>query len=252
MRRLNSIRGALLVATVLLAPASWHAPLHAEKAAEAPADPYQDLYAAMDAVTGSEQEFERQFALAMDRMRQTPKYQEMDQREPGVVDAIVAAMRPWMKKQTDRLEQRTRPRYIALMKEVLTPDDARKLAAYCRTERGQRFLLAQMDPERFQPSEPSKPLGEPTAFLKPATGHTPPKPKPAPETAPSAQEPAVAALLSDPELQARVTAFFARSDAMMFELAQTDLDKDIEQGMVQAVDYAASSYGYRLYDKPIS
>jgi hypothetical protein len=261
MRRLASVRGALIVAMALLAPITWHAPLHAEEPAAARTiDPYVDLYAAMDAVTGTEQEFNRHYRFAMEQFRQSPLAQRIGKRDPKAVDAIAAAMLPWIKRHSDRMEEIGKPRYIALMKDQLSPEDASKLAAYCRTERGRNFLLKQFAPERLdgekdsQASGPRQPLGKPTAFLKPAEGYTPPKPKPAAAPKPAAPEPveeAVAVVLEDPALQARLTRFFAAVEELTFELNGIAADKDIAEGMARDMDYAASTYGWRLYDRPL-
>jgi hypothetical protein len=236
----------------LLAPAAVIAPAYAEEtpAPEPAADPYDDLYTTMDSVLGTDQEFERHFRIMVQNMRQSPRFQAIERKDPGIVNAIGAAMRPWLKLQTERSEQRTKPRVMALMNEELTPDDARKLAAYCRTERGRKFLIALDRPE---PELPRAPLGEPTAFLKPAAGYTPPPPKPVPPPAAEnqPQDPAITAILSDPELQARVTKFFTRTTAMYAEMATMEFDKDIADGMFRDVDYAASTFGWRLYDRPL-
>jgi len=244
-------RTALLVALALAMPIAWQAPAHAQ-VAQSLSDPYADLYAAMDAVIGSDQEFNRQYGIMMQGLRQLPKFQQMERSDPGIVGSIGAAMRPWIKRYSERLDQRTKPRFMALMKRELTPDDAHKMAAYCRTQRGREFLLKQFDPERASSSGPRQPLGQPTAFLKPAEGHNPPKPKPAATPAADApQDPAVTAILSDLALQARVTRFFAGIEEIQLELDEVEPDKDIMDGMLRDIDYAASTYGWRLFDAPL-
>jgi hypothetical protein len=262
MKKLHGTRGILPVALALLVPGVWAAPLHAEEtAATAPkTDPYVELYAAIDTVIGSEQAFDRYFRFAMTQFRQSPVAQKIARSEPKAVDAIIAAMRPWLKRQSDRMDAQSKPRYIALMREQLSPEDAGKLAAYCRTERGRAFLVKQFDPERLfaefsgeAAGTTPKPLGKPTAFLKPAEGYTPPAPKPVagPKPVAEAPDPAVAAVLEDPALQARLTGFFAAFKDLMFELGSEPADKDIEEGMYRDMDYAASGYGWRLYDRPL-
>lgn len=261
MRRPDSIRHVVLAALALLAPLAWHAPLGAEEpvAAATVDDPYEEFHAAMDEFYGTDQEFNRQYGLMMQELRQLPLYQRLERSEPGIVNAIGAAMRPWIKLQTERYERRTKPHVIELMKVELTPADARKLAAYSRTERGRKFLRAYSDAQVAAPQadRPRQPLGQPTAFLKPAEGYAPPRrvtpaaaPKPAPKpAAPAAPDPAVAAVLDDPALQARASRFFTALSALYVEM--DGMDKDIQEGMFRDIDYAASTYGYRLFERPL-
>lgn len=246
-----------MLALVLLAPAAAPTPaLAGETSAEAAGDSFGDLYAAMDAVYGTDQEFERQFRLMMQDFRQIPTFQAIERKEPGIINAMGAAMRPWIKLQNERFERRARPRIMALMKDELSAEDALKLAAYCRTERGRKFLLGQRTTDAAsKPSGPRQPLGQPTTFLKPAEGAPPPpppKPAAAPKPAtPEPQDPAVAALLGDPALQARASRFFTGVADIWYELDSMEADKDIQDGMFRDIDYAASTFGWRLFDRPL-
>jgi hypothetical protein len=252
MRTIDLLGRIGLVAMALLAPAIWQAPVHAQQAQAAPlaVDPYLDLYAAMEAVLDSDQEYDKALQEAEREMWNMPQFVSLERRFPGSSKAVTAAMRPWLRKQSERINQRYKPRVVALMKQELEPDDARKLAAYFRTERGRRFLL-DMSPE---PAPPIKPLGQPTAFLAPATGHNPASVKPAAPAKTVDRElldPAVAAVVGDPVLRARATAFFLELDPIVEEMDNSELDKDIAEGMFRAMDYAASTYGVRLFEEPL-
>ncbi len=248
MGRADPIRCAL-VAIALLAPVAWAAPLQATESAtaDAVADPYEVLYDAIDAVLGSDKEIDRQYREMMNQLRAMPQSVALERRFPGVVNGIGKAMRPWIMKHVERVEARYRPAIVSLMKQELGPEDALKLTAYFGTERGRRFLLDQLpDPGAAQ----RQPLGQPTAFLKPAEGYTPPAPTVAP-SADAPMDPAVAAVVGDPGLKERATAFFFGLDPIMAEMAEIEPDKDITDGLMRDIDYAASTYGVRLFDRPL-
>jgi hypothetical protein len=64
-------------------------------------------------------------------------------------------------------------------------------------------------------------------------------------------DPAVAAVVNDQALKERATSFFVGLDPIIAEMAAAQLDKDIADAMFRDIDYAASTYGVRLFERPL-
>lgn len=142
MIRLVHLRRAVAVAVLTLGPVALLTAPAAALAQSAPAtDPvYADLIAAIEQTVDQEQvittalgALERQFAT-------TPEFAAADAASPGLIAEVAEGLRPILTQQNRRVQSQYRPEMIALFAQSMTPDEARSVAAFYRSNLGRKLV----------------------------------------------------------------------------------------------------------------
>ncbi|HSG34170.1 MAG TPA: hypothetical protein VLA37_06510 [Sphingomonadaceae bacterium] len=243
------IRITIAVLLALSGTVGLPGPVAAEETAPVAADPYDDLYAAMDETMGTDQMFNRAYQKYMAEFRQEPHMLELERFSPGVTADLGQALRPWIKKQSERFQKRYRPQFMELLHQAYTPEEAVKLAAFYRTREGKAHLTRiglTDDLEALRPQPRPADGAEPPArksFLKPAAGHNP-NPVPAgPAAPPLPPDPAVVAYLDDFDLRQKEYIYWRSDIFLSRRISALEPDRDIWNGMIAAIDKAAQPHG---------
>lgn len=136
------------VAAALLLTGYAADPLRADDAANAavPADPYVTLYDAIQGAASPEQLIDNAIeTLKKAFVSQSPDMAAAEGLYPGLMDRIGGAMRPYMLQHSLDMTALYKPRYIALFKAELAPDEAAKLATFYRTPAMQKLLATMVE-----------------------------------------------------------------------------------------------------------
>lgn len=136
------------VAAALLLTGYAAGPLRADDGANAaaPADPYDALYDAIQGAANPEQSIDNAIeTLKKAFVSQSPDMAAAEGLYLGLMDRIGGAMRPYMLQHSLNTTALYKPRYIALFKAELTPDEAARLATFYRKPAMQRLLTTMVE-----------------------------------------------------------------------------------------------------------
>lgn len=157
MIRYSALRAAgLAVAALLAAPAAAAqdsarpvppAPpplfaVPAEKIANPQPDhpAYDDLLDAIDSTVDKSLMIDNGLAAIRGQMEANDALAGAEAASPGLLDEILANMRPVLERQNLRVTAQYRPRMAAAMADYLTPDEAGSVAAFYRSDIGRRLM----------------------------------------------------------------------------------------------------------------
>lgn len=101
---------------------------------------YGDLIDAMNAAIDQDAALDAMSATIAREYGKVPQIAAMEQAKPGLIDAIVLAMRPTLKTYGQRVQADYRPRTRAMLANYLTPADAEDLAAFYRSPLGRKLM----------------------------------------------------------------------------------------------------------------
>ncbi len=138
MRNFIALLFAALAAAMLCSPASHAQPI--PNALPAP-ESYSDFYAALEAGVDQQLVLDTTLSqLATQMVQGDPMLRELEKNAPGVVQALMDAMRPGLFEYSERIRLEYRPRIIAEIRQVLTAREAMAMSAFYRSPLGLRTL----------------------------------------------------------------------------------------------------------------
>ena len=153
MRRLAIGQGRGLLAAVLVlgTPAMAQdapppAPRMIAPAAATIANPqpdhpaYGDLILAIESAVDKEAVLGNAMAVVGQQLRADPNVGAAEAVSPGLVDEILAGMRPVIDRHNDRVTKDYRPRMMAVMADYLTPEEATDVAGFYRSDLGRKLM----------------------------------------------------------------------------------------------------------------
>lgn len=112
---------------------------------------YADLIIAIEEAVDKETVLGNAMAVVGQQLRADPNVGAADAASPGLVDEILAGMRPIIDQHNDRVTKAYRPRMVAVMADYLTPEEAVSVAAFYRSDVGRKLMsgvIANYDMER--------------------------------------------------------------------------------------------------------
>lgn len=121
-------------------------PLHAEEAPailgqQAAANPYADLYDAMQGGIDNEQILDNMIqSITGELVRQVPEFELLEAEKPGLLVAIGASIRPHLADYSSRVKADYHPRMVKLFQDGLTPEEAGQLTDFYRSDMGRKLL----------------------------------------------------------------------------------------------------------------
>jgi hypothetical protein len=101
---------------------------------------YGALIEAIDASVNWDTFYDGVSAVIAREYAQVPEIAAMEKEKPGLIDAVVRAMRPVVEGVMARVEDDYRPRKKALLARYITPDEAEDLTAFYRSPLGMRIV----------------------------------------------------------------------------------------------------------------
>lgn len=157
MIRISALRAAALaLAALLVAPAASAqdnarpvppppTPISiapAEKIANPQPDhpAYGDLLDAIDSTVDKGLVIDNGLAAIRQQMESDNNLAEAEAASPGILDEILATMRPVLEQQNLRVAALYRPRMAAAVADYITPEEAGKVAAFYRSEIGRKLM----------------------------------------------------------------------------------------------------------------
>jgi hypothetical protein len=131
-----------LAALALLQPLAAAQPVAAQQAA---ADPFEQVLEAIDATTPREAVLESSVRALEASLRLNPAMAALERQRPGVIETTSAAARPTLASYIARLRAEYRPRYVAVLRQHLTADEASEIAGFFESPIGQKLIAATVD-----------------------------------------------------------------------------------------------------------
>ncbi|MBX7532999.1 DUF2059 domain-containing protein [Qipengyuania sp. 1XM1-15A] len=113
-----------------------------DTAASQPAQPtpYVELVAAMQDGIDQEMVIENQLVVVRSIWQADPNMVAAEAAYPGLFDAMIDAGRPIITRQNQELQDEFRPRYVSALAEVLTEQEAARIAEFYRSPLGMKLL----------------------------------------------------------------------------------------------------------------
>jgi hypothetical protein len=106
-----------------------------------PQDPaYADLYAAMESSVDQGQIMEGVVSALAGQFAATPEFAMAEEASPGLIEEVVAGLRPVFMAQSERVRLLYRPANIALFARTFTPQEAVTIAAFYRSDLGRKLM----------------------------------------------------------------------------------------------------------------
>jgi hypothetical protein len=125
---------ALLIAPLLALAAPAMATESAPLAAQQAIDPHQDLYQAMVESVDQNATLDAMLVTITDQLQQQqPLLKQIEEARPGLMVKLRAAIKPVMADYWQRARVLYQPKFIAMMHDELTADEARQLAGFYRS-----------------------------------------------------------------------------------------------------------------------
>lgn len=142
MNRVFRLRGALAAGVLALAPvALLAAAAPAAAQGEAPLDPaYSDLVAAIEMTVDQERVITNGLNALQKEFAATEAFAEAEALSPGLIAEVTNGLRPILTAQNSRVQALYRPRMVALFARSLTPDEAKSVAAFYRSDIGRKLV----------------------------------------------------------------------------------------------------------------
>ncbi len=141
MRKLKPLRLAMAAfAMGAVAPALPLAAQETEDAALAPE--YFDLHAAMEEAVDEAAAMDASLDVMRRAFEADPNFIVLEQQSPGLIDEVVAGMRPILEGHSKRVNDLYRPRMAAIFARHLTPEEAAIAAEFYRSDIGRRLMKA--------------------------------------------------------------------------------------------------------------
>jgi hypothetical protein len=150
MIRLSALRRpGLMLPMLLAAPAAMAQnsappappPAPAQIANPQPGHPaYADLIDAIDSTVNREVLLDKGLEAVKREMLANADLGAAEQASPGLIDEILAGMRPVLNSQNLRVTALYRPKMIAAMASYLTPEEARSVSVFYRSDIGRRLM----------------------------------------------------------------------------------------------------------------
>jgi hypothetical protein len=137
----HCVRGAALALLAAIA-----APLAAQgapapmTAAAADHPAYGEVFDAMAAAVDNEKVLDNGLATMRQQLAATPVLAQAEAKSPGLIEEIVAGIRPIMRRHGERVAAQYRPQMTAALAEHLTPEEAVRVAAFYRSDLGRRLM----------------------------------------------------------------------------------------------------------------
>lgn len=238
---------ALLAA--FAAPAAARA---AEPAAEVAADAHEDLYGALVAAADNRVVIDNQIeTLKAALAAQDPNIAMIEASRPGLLAAFGDALRPWMVAHSERVLERFKPRFVTMLREELTADDARRLTRFYRSTTGLKLiggvvnsytganLLGDIDDLEAPATENDVRRDVTAAAWKGALELTAEDLR-APE----------ADIFDDPALMTKMGVVSGRIVTLRTEMENVQPDADIAEGLVAALESSLDAYLAELPGEP--
>ncbi|WP_086607205.1 DUF2059 domain-containing protein [Erythrobacter donghaensis] len=101
---------------------------------------YSDLIIAIEGAVDKEVVLGNAMAVVGQQLRADPNVGAAEAVSPGLVDEILAGMRPVIDRHNDRVTKDYRPRMMAVMADYLTPEEASGVAAFYRSDLGRKLM----------------------------------------------------------------------------------------------------------------
>lgn len=101
---------------------------------------FDDLYDALDQGTDHEAILESTMSAVREQYAAIPELANAEAASPGLIDDVMAAIRPVFRDYLLRQRALYRPHLVAVLKQNLTPSEARTIADFHRSELGKRLL----------------------------------------------------------------------------------------------------------------
>lgn len=144
-RRMTAALAAALVPLTALAPIA-SAAAQTEPVAEAATPPditeavYGDLYAAMQEGLDQRQILESSLTALNREFAVNADFASAEAVSPGLIAEVIDGMRPILEGQSERMMARYRPATLSLFARYLTPDEARMIADFYRSDIGRKLM----------------------------------------------------------------------------------------------------------------
>jgi hypothetical protein len=154
LRRTGLVLAALLAAQPALAqsnpapvpPPSPFATVRPQTPAPTIANPqsdhpaYLDLIAAIESTVDMDALLTNGLGAVKRQFQADPNLAAAESESPGLIDEIIAGMRPVVEKHNARVSAVYRPRMAALTADYLTPEEAASVAAFYRSDLGRKLM----------------------------------------------------------------------------------------------------------------
>lgn len=101
---------------------------------------YADLILAIESAVDKEAVLGNAMAVVGQQLRADPNVGAAEAVSPGLVDEILAGMRPVIDRHNDRVTKDYRPRMMAVMADYLTPEEATDVAGFYRSDLGRKLM----------------------------------------------------------------------------------------------------------------
>lgn len=139
MRKFLSLFAPLLLAVSF---AGWTSPaLSAAEDAAIVTDAHEDLYSAMEEGVDQGLMKEQVLGTVITAFKQEiPEIALIEDAQPGFIEKLRTDLRPIMSDYSDRVKLEYRPKMVAALRAMLTPDEAREVAAFYRSPLGKKLL----------------------------------------------------------------------------------------------------------------
>jgi hypothetical protein len=111
-------------------------------AAEAPANAYDELFAALEQSVDIGQMKEQVLGSLMTALQnEIPELALIEEAEPGFLEKLRGDLRPIMSDYSDRVRREYRPRMTEVLSGALTPAEATQVAAFYRSPLGRKLMM---------------------------------------------------------------------------------------------------------------
>jgi hypothetical protein len=246
-------RSLLGLCLALLAAFAAPNALHAQEApSAAAADAHEDLYGALLAAADNDAAIDNQIeTLKQALAAQDPNIAAIEASRPGLLAVFGDSLRPWMVAHSQRIAERFRPRFVTMLREELTADDARRLARFYRSPTGLKLMRS-----ASRGFTGANVLGDIDDLEKPATENDVQRDVTAAAwkgvldlTAEDMRVPE-AEIFNDPALVAKMGAVSGRVITLRTEMENTPPDADIEQGLTASLEQSLDAYLAEMLDEP--
>jgi len=137
--RKSAVLGALALALLLVAALVPAAPALAQVGTPDNAA-YADLYAAMEESVDQRMTADAALAALAREFAVAPEFAAAEAESPGLIDEVIAGLRPIFMAQSERVRLLYRPSTLALFARHLTPEEATSIAAFYRSDLGRKLM----------------------------------------------------------------------------------------------------------------
>ncbi len=101
---------------------------------------FEDMFDAMNEGVDHEIALDNTMQVVRREYAAIPMFSKMEEESPGLLDDLISEMRPTFRAYQERVRNGYRPQMIALFAQYLSPDEARDIAQFYRSDLGKRIL----------------------------------------------------------------------------------------------------------------